>query len=124
VTANPIAGVVQPVRNGNRSTPLVVQFTIPMEPDSVGQSLRIEPPVTGEIYWSEDNALLMLAPDQPLPNEVAYTIHFDSALQDAAGNEFPPVESLQFTTPPAILSVSPVGEAPDSFSSQIMTGGL
>jgi Ca-activated chloride channel family protein len=109
VTEHPIAGVVQPVRNGDRSTPLVVQFTTPMEPEGV--ALRVEPPITGEISWSEQNTLLMLAPAQPLPSEVAYTIHFDGALRDAAGDEFPPVESLGFTTPPAILSVSPCGES-------------
>jgi Ca-activated chloride channel family protein len=111
VTANPIAGIVPPVRSGNRSMPLVIQFTTPIEPDSVEQSLRIEPPIAGQIYWSENNAFLMLTPVQPLPNEVTYTIHFDGALQDAAGNEFAPVKPLQFTTPPAILSVSPLGES-------------
>ncbi|MFL7790506.1 MAG: von Willebrand factor type A domain-containing protein [Anaerolineae bacterium] len=111
VMQSPIAGIVHPIRHQDRSTPLVIQFATPMETDSVGQSLRIEPQIEGEIYWSKENTLLMFAPAQPLPNEVPYTVHFDQPLRDAAGNEFPPVESLQFTTPPAILSVSPMGES-------------
>ncbi len=110
VTGNPIASIVQPVRNRERSTPLVVQFTSPMEPDSVAQSLRIEPPVAGEIHWGEENTLLTFTPAQPLPSESAYTVHFDSALQDASGGQYPPVEPLRFTTPPAILAVSPLDE--------------
>jgi Ca-activated chloride channel family protein len=111
VTRNPIAGVVQPVRNGARSTPLLIRFAAPMATASVTDSLRIEPPIAGEFSWSEGDSLLMLAPTRPLPSKVAYTIHFDGALRDAAGNEFPPPKALQFTTPPAILSVSPVGES-------------
>jgi Ca-activated chloride channel family protein len=110
VTGNPIGGIVQPVRNGDRSTPLVVQFTSPMEPDSVAQSLRIEPPVAGEIHWSEENTLLTFTPAQPLPSESAYTVHFDSTVQDASGGQYPPVDPLRFTTPPAILAVSPLDE--------------
>ncbi|MBN1814312.1 MAG: von Willebrand factor type A domain-containing protein [Anaerolineae bacterium] len=110
VTGNPIASVVQPVRNGNRSTPLVVQFTNPMEPESVAQSLRIEPPVAGEIHWSEENTLLIFTPARPLPSESVYTVHLDGTLRDASGSQFPPVEPLQFTTPPAILAVSPLDE--------------
>jgi Ca-activated chloride channel family protein len=111
VMQSPIAGIVQPIRHQDRSTPLVVQFVAPMEPDSVEQSLRIEPPIEGETYWNKENTLLMFAPAQPLPNEVFYTVRFDQPLRDAAGVEFSPVEPLQFTTPQAILSVSPVGES-------------
>jgi Ca-activated chloride channel family protein len=110
VTGNPIASVVQPIRNGDRSTPLVIQFTSPMEPDNVAQSLRIEPLVAGEIHWSEENTLLTFTPVQPLPSESAYTVHFDNALQDASGSQYPPVEPLRFTTPPAILAISPLDE--------------
>jgi Ca-activated chloride channel family protein len=110
VTGNPIVDVVQPVRNGNRSSPLVVQFASPMEPDSVAQSLRIEPPVVGETHWGEENTLLMFTPAQPLPSKSFYTVHFDNTLQDASGSQFPPVEPLLFITPPAIMAVSPLDE--------------
>jgi hypothetical protein len=108
VTGSPIASIVQPARNGDRSTPLVIQFTSPMEPDSVAHSLRIEPLVVGEIARSEENTLLTFTPARPLPGESAYTVHFDSPLQDASGGQYPPVEPLRFTTPPATSAVSPL----------------
>jgi Ca-activated chloride channel family protein len=111
VTASPIADVTHPVRSGDRSTPLVIQFSTSMDPTSVSQGLRIEPPIAGDRYWSETDTVLMIAPSQPLPAEQAYTVHFDSVLRDAEGNEFPPAEPVKFTTPPAILSVSPQGES-------------
>ncbi len=104
---NPVTGLVQPIRSGERSTPLVLQFTTPMAPESVGQALRIEPPIAGEIAWSKGDSLLMLRPARPLASQVTYTLYFDVGLRDAAGNEFPPLEPLRFTTPPAILAVSP-----------------
>ena len=110
-TQNPIAGVVQPIRNGTRSTPLVIEFSSPMDPTSVAQSLSFEPSIPGEVHWNESHTLLMYTPAQPLPNEMAYSVSFDGALQGATGSEFPPVESIQFSTPPAILSVSPLGDS-------------
>jgi Ca-activated chloride channel family protein len=110
VTGNPIASVVQPVRNGDRTSPLVIQFTSPMRADSIAQSMRIEPPIAGEIHWSEENTLLMFTPAHPLPSENTYTVYFDGALRDASDSQFPPIEPLQFTTPSAILAVSPLDE--------------
>jgi Ca-activated chloride channel family protein len=111
VTASAVADVTHPIRSVDRSTPLVIQFTASMDPDSVGQSLRIEPPIVGDLYWSEADSVLMLAPAHPLPTETTHTVHFDSALRDAAGNEYAPTEPVQFTTPAAILSASPRGES-------------
>jgi Ca-activated chloride channel family protein len=80
-----------------------------MDSESVAQTLSIEPPIMGELYWGQGNSLLLLAPAQPLPSEVDYEIRFAGPLRDAAGYEFPPVEPLVFVTPPAILAVSPLG---------------
>lgn len=110
-TANPIADVTRPIRSDDRSTPLVIQFAASMDPGSVSQALRIEPPIAGDFYWSEADSLLMIAPAEPLPAETVHVIHFDSTLRDAEGTEFAPVEPMQFTTPAAILSVSPHGDS-------------
>ncbi|MBN1180587.1 MAG: von Willebrand factor type A domain-containing protein [Anaerolineae bacterium] len=110
LAANPVADLVRPLRNGERGTPLRVAFTTPMDPGSVEASLQVDPPLAGELAWNGEHTALTLTPEQPLPSDTIYTVRFDGALRDAAGNVFPPVAPLQFTTPPAVLSAGPQGE--------------
>ncbi len=120
-TDSPLSSLTRPVRQGDGSSPLAIRFKHSMDTPGVQQALRLEPYIEGEWHWIESDTVAMLAPAQPLPSGADYTVHFDGPLQAANGDTFAPAAPICFTTPPAILSVSPRG---DSISTSATIGIL
>ncbi|VAW31742.1 hypothetical protein MNBD_CHLOROFLEXI01-3526, partial [hydrothermal vent metagenome] len=106
--AQPLAGVSWPTANDHLA-PIVVRFNYPIDQASLSDALEIKPAISGKLTWSSDYTTVELTPDSQLPADTAYSISFDSILQDADGNPLPTPEAISFTTPPAILSATPMG---------------
>ena len=106
--ADPLASVAWPT-TANHLAPIVLQFNYPIDQTTLSDALDIKPAISGKLSWSSDYKTVELAPNSQLPADTDYTISFTSQLRDAAGNDLPTPESINFTTPPVILSVTPKG---------------
>ncbi|VAW32561.1 hypothetical protein MNBD_CHLOROFLEXI01-1030, partial [hydrothermal vent metagenome] len=106
--AQPLAGVSWPTANDHLA-PIVVRFNYPIDQASLSDALEIKPAISGKLTWSSDYTTVELTPDSQLPPDTAYSISFDSILRDANGNPLPTPEAIAFTSPPAILSATPMG---------------
>ncbi|MBK7893432.1 MAG: Ig-like domain-containing protein [Anaerolineaceae bacterium] len=93
----------------NHTAPIAIQFNYPMNRASVSSALKIEPAISGKLTWNDDYTRAELIPNAQLPADTTYTISFGSSLRDADGFDIPAPETIEFTTPPVILSVTPTG---------------
>jgi hypothetical protein len=96
-----------PFRQRERSTPLVLRFNYPVDPASLERALSIEPPISGRWGWNDGHTVATLTPTLLLPNETTYTLRFEQPLLDADDIPLPPIDPLQFVTPPPILATTP-----------------
>lgn len=64
-------------------TPIKLTFDQPMNRYSVGQAIRFEPPISGDLRlrWSDDNQTLTITPDQAFTSNTTYTLTLDRQAQ-------------------------------------------
>ncbi len=106
-----IEGSHMPSRAGTNA-PLTIRFNYAPDPDSLRQSLTIDPPLEGEISFGQNNRLLSFQPAAEVwPTGQRYTFHFSPPFVDENGDPLPVPEPMVFNTPPPILSRAPAGQS-------------
>ncbi len=88
---------------------LSVEFSEPVEPDTVESRFRIEPAVAGTLSWDGDRRVIF-TPDQKLPLATQFRVLVDEGFTDLQGNrsEGGPA-SYEFATvgPPSLAASAP-----------------
>jgi alpha-2-macroglobulin len=83
-----------------------LNFTYPVDRESMESALRLEPQAVGRWFWSKDTDATIFF-DEPLPLGKTYTLSLEEDVQDANGDLLPSLEPWQIITPPPILDFGP-----------------
>jgi N-acetylmuramoyl-L-alanine amidase len=86
--ASPTIVTSSPVKNDPgfpSPSPIVINFSKPMDTASVRSAFSITPPVSGVFIWSNGNAKLMFDPDSLLPVGLTFTLRIDTSAHSAGG---------------------------------------
>ncbi len=89
--------------------PINIAFNYAMDPESVEDTLRLEPSVPVTQTWDDDHTLLTLTPQETLPPDTEFTLSFARGLRIAEGDRVSIAEPRHFTTPPPIRRTVPTG---------------
>ncbi len=87
ISARPMVSAVLPgagAKNVDPASPILVQFTMSMDPRSVLGKLTIQPEIKGKFSWNGN--LLTFKPDRALAPATAYTVSVQPGLRSQAGN--------------------------------------
>jgi hypothetical protein len=60
--------------NRDLTTPVAIEFTTPMDPDSVAAAVKVDPPAPVELAWNAANDTLTIAPQAHWSPGVYYTV--------------------------------------------------
>ncbi|MGI8657751.1 MAG: Ig-like domain-containing protein [Candidatus Limnocylindria bacterium] len=99
---------------GLPTTSLEVTFTEPMDTESAGDIVRIEPEVTGNVNWR--GSVLIFTPSDPLALATSYTVTIEPGARDLAGNamvDVPTPFTFETTGPPELVDSEPLDDATD-----------
>lgn len=91
-------------------SPLIVRFNYAIDQESAREAIRFSPEVEGEWNWDEEQRVLLLRPQEPLPSDQEYTMRFVGSLQERNGDALPLPETHSFNTPPPILDRTPTNQ--------------
>ena len=94
ISATPTDGSVEAPLN----TEIVVEFSEPMDTDSVGSALSISPYAEKSFDWSSDNTVLTIEILAPLDHETRYSITIGTGAEDTVGKSMESEYSFGFTT--------------------------
>jgi TolB protein len=83
--------------------PLVLNFPVPMQPDSVQSRLSLDPPVRGRFIWSGDARSVSFLPEQTLYPAQVYTLHLAAGSQAQGGRVLSEDHSWQAAVRPAAV---------------------
>jgi len=78
-------------------TDVTVTFSQDMDKSSVEYSFYIDPPVSGDFSWPQDDRVVF-TPDQPLDPNTTYTITVNCGAQSAEGVPLDDMFETSFTT--------------------------
>lgn len=87
-SASPAIVTSSPVKNDPgfpSPSPIVLNFSKPMDTASVRSAFSITPPVSGAFLWSNGNAKLTFDPDSLLPVALTFTLRIDTSAHSAGG---------------------------------------
>jgi parallel beta-helix repeat protein len=79
-------------------TQIVIEFTEPMDTDSVESSISVSPYFEFTCLWSDDNKTLTITCEEPLEYKTLYTIFISTKAKDLAGQGLESKYELGFTT--------------------------
>ena len=81
---------------GSEDTPEIItlEFSEPMQRDSVYRALSISPRITTAASWSDCATILNLTPTEPFSSGTRYEVHLGSEAKDLSGNQLP--QELRF----------------------------
>jgi hypothetical protein len=100
----------------NCGNSISLRFNYVMATESVEKALRIEPPLAGELDWSEDGAVATYRLTGVISASTAYTVGFEGPLYDANGDALLPPAPFRFETAPAVVTKSPIGSSTNPFA--------
>ncbi|NIM94229.1 MAG: hypothetical protein GTO18_11025 [Anaerolineales bacterium] len=89
---------------------LLVSLNYPVQPESFENAIMVEPPIEGEYTWNRDGHYASIMLDEPLLTDTTYTFNFNSPLQSLDGTKLTIPGSVQYHSPPPILSHSPASD--------------
>ena len=101
-------------------SPIVLQFSKPMDTNSVQSAFRTAPALTGSFAWSPARDILTFTPTAGLPTSTTITVRVTNGVDIVSGNSmFAPYEmkfrtgtiTIQDTNPPAVFISSPTNNA-------------
>jgi Tol biopolymer transport system component len=104
---------VAPLETGHSTSPIVIQFSEPMNRDTVAGRLRLEPAVEGDITWS--GATLFFRPRQALQPGENYTVVLERGAVAAEGRELLSEYRFAFTVMrPRVAYLAPADSTPQN----------
>jgi len=77
---------------------IIINFSTPMNEQSVEENLDITPGITTELLWSSDSTQLVINPWNDLQNDTEYTVEIDKYAKSGIDIYLEDVYSFSFTT--------------------------
>lgn len=104
---------VAPVDSARSTSPISVQFSEPMDRQSVETRLRVEPAVTGVFAWS--GASVSFRPEKPLEPGQSYTVVLEPGALSEQGRQVLDERRFSFTVArPRVAWLAPADGAPQN----------
>lgn len=87
---------------------IILEFSEPMQRDSVYRALSISPRINTAASWNECTTIVSLTPTEPFTEGARYEVHLNSDAQDLSGNQLSQDLRFSFRTGTEADSANPV----------------
>mgnify|MGYP001367781126 CR=1 FL=1 len=102
---------VAPLERARSTSPITIQFSEPMDRESVEARLRTEPPLEGEFSWSGSS--VSFRPHTPLQPGMTYTVILEKGARSDQGREVLSEHRYRFSVAqPRVAYLAPADGAP------------
>lgn len=104
---------VFPLEEAHSTDDILIQFSEPMNRESVESLLTVEPEIEGAFSWSSDT--LIFRPEEPMRTGDTFTVTLEAGAQSRSGREVLRSYQYNFTVrPPYVAYLAPADSSPQN----------